>query len=106
MRGINMNLIKTILAAIDLVGAMASANIIYPATGIVVDVDYSSDIVTIRRISGHQFSFSGTDDWYIGDMASCIFYSGTSEYIDDDEIITVRCAGHVEDFMEIYEGAD
>ena len=97
--------ITSMIAAVALVVAMATANIIYPLTGIVTEVDYSSDTVTIECVNGNQFQFTGCEDYFEGDLVGCIMYWGDneSENVYDDEILICRYVGHVTQFMEIYE---
>ena len=94
--------IKSVIVAISLVFALANAKIIYPRAYIVIDVNDAENVVTISDVNGFIYKFEGVEDYVMGDMVSCIMYSGTDNDIFDDEIIFHRCAGHIEFFNEIY----
>lgn len=94
--------IKTIIAAVALVFALANAKIIYPRAYIVTDINNAENTVTISDVNGFTYKFEGVEDYVIGDIVACIMYSGKDEYIFDDEIIYHRCAGHITYFNNFY----
>ena len=96
--------IKSLIVAISLVFALANAKIIYPRAYIVVDVNDAENLVTISDANGFTYEFEGVEDYMTGDIVACIMYSGTDDYIFDDEIIYHRYTGHIEFFNEIYNG--
>jgi len=67
-----------------------------PRTGIVINVNYDADVVTVEDASGFIWQFYGCDDWVIDDVASLILWdrNGTPDTILDDEIISARYAGY------------
>ena len=90
--------IKTIVAAVALVFALANAKIIYPMAYIVTDINDAENMVTISDANGFTYEFEGVEDYMVGDIVACIMYSGEDEHIFDDEIVYHRYAGHIEDF--------
>ena len=75
------------------VAAVALAGLIYPQTYIVTDVNYETDVVEITSATGYTYEFTGTEDWTIGDLCSCIMYSNYTTNITDDVIISCRYSG-------------
>lgn len=63
---------------------------IYPATGIVSEVNYEENLVSVKDFSGNIWQFTETDDWAVGDICSMIMDSKKTEEIEDDEILAVR----------------
>ena len=61
----------------------------YPMAGVVVDVNYDTDIVTIDSHS-NLWEFKGTEDWCPGDIAACIMSDNGTRTIYDDIIVDVR----------------
>lgn len=59
----------------------------YPMTAIVVDVSTATDTVTVKDYNGNLWQFKGVEDWYPGDICSCIMDSKGTELIKDDEIL-------------------
>ena len=80
-----------------LVGVLAwpepgNANL-YPAVGIVAEVDHASDTVTMRDPVGHLWAFFGAEDWQCGDIVAAIMDSNGTESIFDDAIVCAEYAG-------------
>lgn len=70
---------------------------IYPETGIVVDLNYETDEVTFECHNGNQFTFTGIEDWYEGDIVAAIMYNNfTKNSVYDDKILSVKYAGWYE----------
>lgn len=90
--------IKTIVAAVALVFALANAKIIYPMAYIVTDINNAENTVTISDANGFTYEFEGVEDYMVGDIVACIMYSGEDEHIFDDEIVYHRYVGHIKDF--------
>ena len=68
----------------------------YPTTGIVIEVNYDTDTVTVEDFNGHLWSFYGCEDWMIDDICAMLMNNcGTPETILDDTIITVRYCGYL-----------
>ena len=63
----------------------------YPETGVVVEIH--DDIVVVETSTGNLFEFYGSEDWFVGDIASMIMDSCGTTYVKDDVIITVKYSG-------------
>ena len=69
---------------------------IYPSTGIVIDTDFTADMVTVETFSGLRYEFSDVEDWELGDICSMLMNdSGTPDSVLDDEIIQARYSGYI-----------
>lgn len=86
-------MIKIIIAAILM-------NLIYPQTYIITEIDKANDLVTIETCTGYEYQFYGVEDYYEGDLVSCIMYTNGTETITDDAILTHRYSG----VTQFYEG--
>ena len=73
--------------------ALLAAFGLYPLTGIVVDLNETTDTVTVETSTGNLFAFHGVEDWQIGDTAAAIMYSNGTETVTDDIILSVRYYG-------------
>ena len=70
----------------------------YPLAGIVTDIDCAADTVTVTDCAGLSWTFIGTEDWYEGDIASCVMHdNGTPKSVYDDTIVKAYYAGIIED---------
>lgn len=78
----------------------------YPMTALVVDTDVSANIVYISCANGNVFSFTGVEDWQIGDLCTCIMYMIGTDTVHDDIVKTATYAGHIDQFIEILEGRE
>ena len=65
----------------------------YPETMIVSNLDYESDLVTLTDANENTWTFTGCEDWMIGDFADLIMDDMGTENIYDDEIISIRYSG-------------
>ena len=98
MLGITITLIISLLNS----GSFQPNGIIYADTGIVTEVNYSTDTVTVEMVNGNLFSFKGTEDWITGDFASLLMYdNNTRQTVTDDRILHVKYSGHLEQFKRI-----
>ena len=67
---------------------------VYPQTAQVSNLDYATNTVTITTATGISYSFSGIEDYTIGDLVSVIMDSNnTKDYILDDKILKVQYSG-------------
>lgn len=64
-----------------------------PITAKIVDLDRTSDIVSIQMANGHVFQYSGCSDYCVGDYVSAIIYDPTG-YVQDYEIVSVHYSGY------------
>lgn len=61
-----------------------AADHVWSLATVVVEVDESANTVTTQDSSGFLWSFTGTEDWVIGDGCALTFYdNGTPEIFDD-----------------------
>lgn len=68
-----------------------NAESLYPATMVVTEVNRQNNTVTIETATGFMYAFTGTEDWDVGDVCSCIMSDeGTPDDIEDDSIISCR----------------
>lgn len=80
-------ILATLLALVSACGKST----LYPETGKVVEI--CNDTVSVETSTGNIFEFYGSEDWFVGDIASMIMDScGTTE-ITDDVIIAVKYSG-------------
>lgn len=49
-----------------------------------------NDVVSFVDANGFSWSFSGVDDWEIGDGVACVMDDNGTETIFDDEILSVN----------------
>ena len=92
--------ILTLIATIVLsMGGNDISNVnIYPQTFAVVEVDAENDLVVCVDTCGNEWAFDGAEDWQRGDMVSAIMSDmGTSDYIYDDEFVSVKYSGYFHD---------
>ncbi len=74
---------------------------IYPACGIVTEVDRQNDIVAFEDFNGNIWTFYGTEDWQVEDIIAVIFDDMGTGSIYDDEIhrendkLCIRYCGHI-----------
>lgn len=71
---------------------------LYPLCAIVEEVSVANDTVTIRDYNGNLWQFKGVEDWSEGDICACIFDNKKTPEIKDDEIVSVRYSGAVEEW--------
>lgn len=83
------------IAALTLTACTARSNR-YPHTAVVVEVDYNADEVVLEDFAGERWSFCGTEDWMEGDIASLLMDDHGTESIYDDEIVSARYSGWIE----------
>lgn len=69
---------------------------IYPTTAVVSEVNYEENLVSVEDFNGNIWQFTETDDWAVGDICSMIMDSKKTEEIEDDEILSVRYSGFIE----------
>lgn len=94
-------LIATILTTLALGVNTSAAQ--YPTTAIVTEIDEVSGIITVEECNGNIWTFydDGTEDWYVNDICSMIMDDKGTKLVYDDEIISTRYSGFVDDnFME------
>lgn len=67
---------------------------IYSKSAIVVGVDYTSNIITVKDSTGNLWTFEGVEDYELKDRVSLTMHdNGTDWDIKDDRIIEARYDG-------------
>ena len=72
--------------------SVASAEI-YPAVGVVTDLDYENDLVIFEDYNQNLWIIEGIEDWDIGDIGALLMDDMETESIYDDMILLARYAG-------------
>ena len=93
---------KKTIAALLTAASLAGAGTIYPTTMIITDTNETQDLVTMSTASGLEYQFEGIEDYYPGDLVSCIMFDNfTPDDVRDDIILAHRYSGVTEFFDEI-----
>lgn len=61
---------------------------LYARSGRVIEVNYADALVTFEDSNGNLWSFSGAEDWAIGDWVACVMDTQGTTTIYDDIIIS------------------
>lgn len=73
----------------------------YTRTGLVVDLDYDTDVVTVVDGADLVWQFTGCEDYCIGDLVEMLMQkTGKPDYILDDEIFSICYAGFCADYFQ------
>ena len=68
---------------------------LYSQTAVVVNLNYSIDLVTAQTAGGILYDFYGCEDYAVNDFVSLIMWdNGTPNAIYDDAVIDARYAGY------------
>lgn len=59
----------------------------YAKSGVVTDVDTEADVVTFVDTQGNAWTFTGCEDWQVGDRLAVIMNTQGTESIYDDVIM-------------------
>lgn len=93
---------KKKIAAIIAAAGLAAAGTIYPTTMIITDTNEAQDLVTMSTASGLEYQFYGIEDYFAGDLVSCIMFDNfTPDDVRDDIILAHRYSGVTEFFDNI-----
>lgn len=92
------------MATIVAVGILVASNTeqrysldeIYAKHTVVTEIDTGSDMVITKDFSGHEWVFTGVEDWMMGDVCTITFYNNGTDTISDDEILQTRYTGYIE----------
>lgn len=71
----------------------------YPLTTVVTEINHAEDLVTVRTSSGYKYQFHGVEDWWPGDLCSCLMDNKGTAQIDDDIILMKRYCGVPSSFI-------
>ena len=64
---------------------------IYNKSAVVVDVDYTADVITVEDSTGNLWTFEGVEDYDLSDRVALTMHDNGTEWdIKDDKIIEVR----------------
>lgn len=86
---------KKLIAMLSIT-ALVFINHIYPMTAVVTKLDRVSDTVIIENFNGMEYTFSPIEDWFEGDIATCIMFDNfTEDTIRDDVIFRVKYDGYL-----------
>lgn len=83
---------NTALAASNPVDDVCERDV-YAALTVVTEVDEEEDVVYCVDFSGNEWSFTGIEDWMVGDFCSMVMDNMGTKCIYDDEIISTRYTG-------------
>ena len=101
MKKMYMVIVALVLCGI-LMGVMACAQAeTYPAVLMVVDLDEHEDMVIAVDFNGNEWTWTGIEDIFPGDMVAVMMDDQDTEIIYDDEIIDLHYCGWIEGWMDI-----
>jgi len=101
MKKMYMVIVALVLCGI-LMGVVACAQAeTYPAALMVVDLDEHEDMVIAVDFNGNEWTWTGIEDIFPGDMIAVVMDDRDTEAIYDDEIIDLRYCGWIEGWMDI-----
>lgn len=80
----------TLIALLTVVNAYAD---MYPAVGVVTDLDYENDLVIFEDFNQNLWAMEGIEDWFIGDIGALMMDDMETASIYDDEIMFACYAG-------------
>ena len=72
---------------------------LYPMMGVVTEVNYATDTVTIVDFNGNEWEFSECEDWFVGDVCASIMSDNGTPLIFDDEIVQVKYDGWLDGWI-------
>ena len=73
----------------------------YTRTGLVVDLDYDTDVVTVVDGADLVWQFSGCEDYCVGDLVDILMQkAGNPENIFDDVIYSTCYAGFYAEYFQ------
>lgn len=87
----------TIILALILCGACADTEPIaerkeYELQAVVTAFDIAEDVVEVEDVNGNLWGFYGTEGWLEGDAVVLTMDNMATEFVEDDEIVSVACA--------------
>ena len=73
----------------------------YTRTGLVVDLDYDTDVVTVVDGADLVWQFTGCEDYCIGDLVEMLMQkTGKPDYILDDVIFSTCYSGFYAEYFQ------
>lgn len=91
-----LNGFAMVASVVAMLSGMSPDGYIYPETGIVTQVDYSTNTVTFTTCEQVPHYFTGCEDWDVGDICSAIMYSPDQYNVFDDQVLSAVYSGRVE----------
>lgn len=74
---------------------------LYTRTGLIVDLDYDTDTVTVVDGADLVWQFSGCEDYCVGDLVEMLFQeAGEPQYIFDDVIVSTSYSGFYAEYFQ------
>ena len=78
----------------DAKGVTYDINTLYAKTAMIYELDRTTDTVYVVDSNGEAWSFTGCEDYELGDYVSMIMYTNNTKSIYDDSIVSVRYSGY------------
>lgn len=70
---------------------------LYATTFVVTETRETNDLVILTDLtSGHQYAFTGIEDWERGNVVACVMSDNGTTNIYDDQILTVKYDGWID----------
>lgn len=98
-----MKFVKTVCAILALIICAACADTTpraerkeYPLSTVVTDVNMEQNIVVVEDFNGNLWEFCGCEDWFEGDICALIMDNMGTEFVEDDEIVSIKYCGFIE----------
>jgi predicted hydrolase (HD superfamily) len=88
-------LIALTVVMIALLTAVTANAEVYPAVGVVFDLDYENDLVVFEDFNQDLWVMEGIEDWDIGDIGALLMDDMGTETIYDDVIVFAHYAGYM-----------
>lgn len=85
-------LVLMMVLTLTAVGAVAE---LYPAVGVVCELDHENDLIIFEDFNGNLWAMEGIEDWMIGDIGALIMDDAGTKLIYDDVIVMARYVGYV-----------
>lgn len=80
---------------------VGSVDGLYMRTGLIVDLDYDTDTVTVVDGVDLVWQFTGCEDYCIGDLVEMLFReAGEPQYIFDDVIVSTSYSGFYAEYFQ------
>lgn len=80
---------------------VCSVDGLYTRTGLIVDLDYTTDTVTVVDGVGLTWQFFGCEDYCVGDLVEMLFReAGKPQYIFDDVIVSTSYSGFYAEYFQ------
>lgn len=68
---------------------------LYSQTAVVINLNYSIDLVTVQTATGILYDFYGCEDYAINDFVALLMWdNGTTNTVYDDVVLDARYAGY------------